>query len=805
MNIQITDYGVSLITDSKQPLKIANAILGSSYGYTPSKTASGIKGSQVYATDVLGPRVINANVVKYEIGIDYDVGPFTFGEIAYMDDKDKCVAIAVAENPIAKLVQNNKDRGNSIRVDAYLSMVGGNFDMWIESIGSNIDFYVPIISSFDLLPPVVSSDPNFYIVDSVSSNASATLAYAGTNGIWEFDTYLFSNTRQFTITGATSTSVTIDVSSLDDEAKHTLASKFYGDKLIEFSSGKLYSICRTPLSVLVQGNSAVISFQTALAELPKVDDTILFFSRTDLSISDLVLPVATENTLGAIKLGEGLVGSIDGTTSVDFPVTSVNGQGGDVNLTADDIDGLADVAISGDYNDLKGKPNAYTLPVASATRLGGVKPQSDFSIGADGSLSLARDYVQSVDGIKPDSKGNVNLPEPEPVEGLVNPTQLPSNANLNNYTDAGLFYASSGTSFTNAPDIEANAGLTLEVIPIKGLDGACVQRYTCAGHMFIRVHFMDWSEWSEAGTGGGSGSGQIASYSQLGSVYIKRNTGLEVGTDGGLNAKAGNGITINANGINAAVTSVNGRTGAVTIDNQDVWQALQQYMDVAGGLPHLSDAENGEWNSRRINLRQMALGAFVMGGLWDATTNRCDDIDEPDGGVRLVDGGYLEDLTTGEQLDGTGYIFYCSVAGDTLIDGLSGWQIGDLVLGLGDVGWIRLVGDFPVPDTEGAILYSSQGRWIKLAKGANNSILVINASGNFQWLPKGSNNSILVINNSGNFQWLSKGANESILMVGTNGQYQWLAKGAANTVLGVDASGKLTWLDQITTTQINIK
>ena len=785
MNIQITDYGVSLITESKAPLKIAEAILGSSYGYTPSKTATGITGTQVYSTEVTGPKVINANVVKYELGIDYGVGPFTFGEIAYMDDKNKCVAIAVADNPIAKLVQTNKDRGNSIRVDAYLSMVGGNFDMWIESIGSDIDFYVPIISSFDVLPPVVASDPNFYIIDSVSSNASATLAYAGTNGIWEFDNYLFSNVREYRITGCTSTSVTIDISTLDAEARETLISKFYGDKLIEFNSGKLYSICRTPLNIAIQGSSAVISFRTPLAQLPAVDDTLLFLSRTDLSISDLVLPVATDTVLGAIKLGDGLVGSVDGTTSVDFPVTSVNGQIGDVELTAEDIEGLADVAISGDYNDLKGKPAAYTLPVASATRLGGVKPQAlHFSVGTDGSLSLAQTYVQSVDGIEPDGNGNVTLPEPDPVEGLVAPTQLPATANLDDYTMAGLFYASDGSRFTNGPTPAATQGLSLEVIPIKSRNGACVQRYSCDGHIFIRCKFTAWSNWVDIASSGSSDVG-IASYTQLGTVYIKQGRGITVGSDGGIAVQAGAGITIGSNGIQAAVTSVNGETGdvQVSVSQSELQNAINLMVNVPKGLAGLTSDNDGKWSGARLYVRQAALGTFIYAGEWNASTNSATGTNLDIANIKLLNDGYMQDVSASEQLDGTGFIFRCSVAGNTSLDGNNNWKVGDLLLGISGTGWIRL-GGLPSPTSEGAILYSRNGEWVQLAKG--------------------SNNSILIVNNSGNLQWLAKGANDSILVVGTNGQYRWLAKGAPNTVLGVDADGNLTWLDRITTTQLNI-
>lgn len=741
MKIQITDYGVSQITDSKEPLKISKAVLGSSYGYTPSTTATGITGSEVHSTNVTGPRVINANVVKYELGIEYEVGPFTFGEIAYFDKKNKCVAIAVADNPIAKLVQTNKAHGNSIRVDAYLSMVGENFNMWIESIGSNIDFYVPIISSFDVLPPVTQSDPNFYIIDAVSSNACATLAYAGNNGIWEFDNYLFSNTRQYTVTGFTPTTVTIDISALDTEARETLASKFYGDKLIEFNSGALYSICRTPLKIAIQGNSAVISFRTPLAQLPAVNDTILFFSRTDLSISDLVLPVATDTVLGAIKLGDGLVGDVDGTTHVEFPVTSVNGQMGDVELTAEDIEGLAPVATSGRYEDLTGKPSAYNLPVASATTLGGVKPQtSDFNIGNDGSLTLRRTYVQTVDGITPDNNGNVTLPEPDPVEGLVTPTQLPANANLDNYTSVGLFYASDGSKFVNGPTPAATQGLTLEVIPIKSINGACVQRYTCNGHIFIRCKFTDWSTWVDISSSGGSQEVGIASYTSLGTVYVKQGQGITIGSDGGIAVQTGSGITIGANGIQAAVTSVNGKTGdvQVSVSQSELNDAINLLKNVPRGIAGLTSDREGDWEGARLYARQIALGTFFYAGVWDAAqnvvTNNSLNIDND---LKLNPNGYILDTVTNEQLDGTGYIFYCEVAGNTKLDGNTAWQVGDLVIGVSDIGWIRVgASQLSSPKGEGSILYSKGGKWIELPKGAPNTVLGVDENGNLVWLDR---------------------------------------------------------------------
>lgn len=737
MNIQITDYGVSLLKDSKQPLKISKAVLGSSYNYTPTTTAEGIQGQEVYRTEVTGPKVINANVVKYSIGIDYEVGPFVFGEIAFLDETEKCVAIAVSDALIEKRVQTNEERGNSIRVDAYLSMVDGNFDMWIESIGSDIDFYVPTLSSVDLLPPVVNSDPNFYIIDAPSEETSATLAYAGRNGLWEFDNYFFSNVREFTIVGATARTITIDIATLDDDdARQTLVSKFFGDKVIEFNSGKLYSICRILNSVLLQSTTAVLSFGTLLAELPRVNDTLLLFSRTELSTSDLVLPIATSSTLGAIKLGEGLVGEPDGTTHVDFPVTSVNGQLGEVELSAEDINDIAQVAITGRYEDLIGKPAGYTLPVATPDVLGGVKPQANhFQVSQDGSLTLAKNYVLSVDNISADINGNVTLPQPEPVVGLISPAQIPENADLNTYTKSGIYYASDGTSFQNGPEVEANKGLTLEVVPIESLANGCMQRYTCAGHIFVRIHFLDWTDWADI-TASSAEGGKIASYSQLGVVYVKQGNGIQIDETGGLSAKAGAGISISDAGISANVTSVNGQTGdvTVTLQEKDLEALLELKKNVAGGIAGLTDKNRGVWESARIEMRQLPIGTFVLYGEWDASTNQTVDLDDFVNPLTFLETGYAQDTVTQEQYDLTGYVFHCSTAGNTSLNGISDWQVGDLLFSISDVGWFRLNSGVPLPKDDNQVLYSQNGKWVALPKPPAHAVLGTDADGNLTWL-----------------------------------------------------------------------
>lgn len=76
-------------------------------------------------------------------------------------------------------------------------------------------------------------------------------------------------------------------------------------------------------------------------------------------------------------------------------VKSINGLYGEVTLSATDLgavaaDDLAEVAFSGDYNDLTNKPlipEPYNLPIASQTELGGVKIDGTTIIINDGTIS----------------------------------------------------------------------------------------------------------------------------------------------------------------------------------------------------------------------------------------------------------------------------------------------------------------------------------------------------------------------------------------------------------------------------------
>ena len=408
MNVQLTSYGIQVLNDTSKPLQVTRYVLGTECGYIPEVSATGIRGNSVYTNTPVGPAVINANTYQYTVLLDYPVGPFSFGEIALFDEQG-CVAVAVSENLVQKMSATNSGSGNSIRLDIYLSMVSGNYNTWGEYIGSDISSQIPVVGNLDNLPPVQKSDPNFYIIAPFSSSMSAVLAYtAGNNGLWHFDCYSFANIQSFVVQSASEKSVTIDISGLTAQERQDLIAINYGDKVVEFSSGACYSICRTVSRVTVQSNKAIINFRTPLAILPAVGDTFMYLSRTPLSTQQ--------------------------------------------------------------------------IEIASPDQAGVVKPGEDFTVEADGSMSLSFNPVKSVNGVQPDEEGNVEL--------VLDPTiELKENDDLNLITSTGT-YVNKGQQVLNTPT--ENMEFVLEV---TDADNIITQKVTSD---VIHIRYLTneiWSDW----------------------------------------------------------------------------------------------------------------------------------------------------------------------------------------------------------------------------------------------------------------------------------------------------------------------
>lgn len=743
MNIQITNYGLSVLNKTCKPFTIAQYRLGSGYNYVPSVDATGISGTVVYESTLVGPITVNANVFKYTIALDYEVGDFSFGEIAYLDDQGNCLAIAVSDRLITKTAQDN-NVGNSMRIDTYLSMVGTQYNMWNDNIGSDIDFQVPTLKDIDLLPTVNDSDPNMYLVAPQSSNASSILAYTVGNGLWYFDCYSLSNVQQLTVVRATATSIVFNSAQFTEQQKTQIVPAYYGDKVIEFTSGKCFSACRTVMTAVIGLAETTMTVRTPMAIIPEPGDTFYLFSRSQVSVSASVLPIASSTTLGGVIIGSGLSITPEGVLSNDPPVTSVNGQIGDVVIDATDINGLALVATTGSYNDLNDLPQnvSYVLPAATKTTLGGIIAGSQFNVASNGLLTLANAPVLTINGQTPDDDGNIQLAIHGQDYGLINPQAITPSSDLNSYTTMGLYYCAEADvrSLINSPIVAEE--FSLEVIELYG--GGILQRVSSASWQFIRVLNLngDWSEWNQ--------------------TYTKASPVFATTTDPGV-VTVGEGLYLDDSGkLNATVRSVNGSTGDVVIGSVELENALKMLYNVEGGVPQLTinpdpsdvppPSENPDadipqnMNYNRIGWRHIPQNVPYYLGEWnvkDGTING-DPEQEPDNNGTIKANVSEPDDSENYQTWNTSFIVLKvvvpedtppEVITESQLDGQT-FTDGQYIASI-DGKWQPFINPalagLPTDAPIGAMSYYDGQKWQVIPQGKPGDVLTLNAEGIPQW------------------------------------------------------------------------
>ncbi len=529
--------------------------LGSAYNYVPNENDTDIHGSLIFSGVPSMPYTASANLIKYSIYLDYSVGNFSFGEIGLFV-AGQLFALGSANALISK-VKTDVTVGNSVRIDTYLSMVGTNYEMWFDLAESSNQFQIATILSPDYLPMSSQATPNVYVLQGADSSQSSILAYTDRVGLWNFDAYQFAQIAEATILSADGLSVTISVADYVPE----MSPQYFGQLILELVTGVLYSTCRYVKTAIISGLQVTLGFDTQMAQIPAAGDRFRIFMRNQATSVAPVIPIATVSVLGGIKIGAGLSVTLDGTCSVDtasfIMVTSVNGETGDIVINAANLPNLATVGKTGNYNDLTNKPIAYNLPAMSLIVRGGAKlpPSGNLILTSGDILDLSFTPVKTVNGTAPNAGGNVTLVDLS--IGLVNPTAVPSTANLNTYTTTGLFTVSQAAVFTIVNSPAGNLPASLEVVPLNPSGtGDVIQRWTTDANVYWRkLTGAVWSGWQQTATNA------VATTTTLGIVKI--GSGLSVDGAGLVTAnaqpiasasvfgviKVGAGLTINGSGV----------------------------------------------------------------------------------------------------------------------------------------------------------------------------------------------------------------------------------------------------------------
>jgi hypothetical protein len=184
-----------------------------------------------------------------------------------------------------------------------------------------------------------------------------------------------------------------------------------------------------PIQLLAARGENATFINQVVNQQTTIDDSADSFTVTNNGTTSVTVKMLIQVGPGEVTTPTGVVTSLDGMigninivagpgisvvngsqsiTINNTGVYTVNGQSGNVSIDANNLSGLAEVAITGKYSDLIGAPSAYTLPVATSTVLGGIKVGEGLSITQDGTLSATGiAEVLTVDSQHPDANGNI--------------------------------------------------------------------------------------------------------------------------------------------------------------------------------------------------------------------------------------------------------------------------------------------------------------------------------------------------------------------------------------------------------------
>jgi hypothetical protein len=569
--VQLTNAGAALLAANAGPIQLSTYQLGSDYNYVPEPTDTAIHGTLVYSGAPSPYVVINANVVKYSIYLDYPAGPFEFGEFGLFTSNGTLFALAALDALVDKLPSSDNG-GNSIRMDVYLSMVATNYAMWLDYGTSNNQFAMAVLGSVDQLPAPQDATPNAYVITSATAFQSSFLAYTDRTGLWNFDAYDYANQASATVVSADSQSVTITTAQYNPDMNPTFA----GQVIVEFSSGQLFGICRYVTSAVESGGNVTLGFDNPLMQTPNAGDTFNVLVRQALTV-DEPIPPATTSVIGGVIVGASLTVTDTGLLNVNdsvipYPVTTVSGQTGAVVIEAENSNGATgttlivdsgatdgtiklktivagtNITLSADGNGNLVITGSYSLPVASTTVLGGVKAPTSgtITIAGDGTLGLGFSPVSSVNG----NTGAVVIDQ-------ANPSGFATVAFTGNYADLTNGYVLPAATTSTLGGVIVGAGLSVSAGTVSLANVAVASTNSGTGSSLVVV----------AGTTG---------VTPASIARISGGSGITVTPDGS------NNLVI-ASTVAGGVTSVNTLTGAVTIEAADASDASGTTLIVNNG------------------------------------------------------------------------------------------------------------------------------------------------------------------------------------------------------------------------------
>ncbi len=294
MQITLTTNGRNAITNAAGPVELTEYKLGSLFNYNPSVVDSNIRGVTVHQGVPTPYTVISANLFRYSILLDPTLGPFTFGEAGLFLGDGSLFALISWPSTFTKTPVVNNDNGQGMRIDLFVDTSSSVANVFADLVNSDSLLHLSTFTSIDNLPSPLVSNTNAQIVpDPVDSRVSRVATTVPGSSLWSISGYQRVSTAIVVAGNTTRIEVVGNFTQLGNS----------GNSYIQFENGALAGTSRVAFSTYTEGANTIITFYTALNQMPPVGSLVNLYMRASNSIlADGSVPFSGDLNLGGHRV-----------------------------------------------------------------------------------------------------------------------------------------------------------------------------------------------------------------------------------------------------------------------------------------------------------------------------------------------------------------------------------------------------------------------------------------------------------------------------------------------------------------------
>jgi len=299
-----TDVGLaaaSVATPTGPFVEIVAFKIGSAYGYSPSRSDTGLNGATLYSGVPISYQNIGDNTINIILQIPPEAGPFDFGEVGVYLPNDVMFGKAVFDTLQTKFSSLGTNLLSTYTFNCLIKLEQSTAIFQITTASGIPPAIWDVYAWSDVYPPGVSANPDTpaILIHELDVLNNSTLLHKANDDKWTLGTNYARYGERAVVSGTTS-SVQFAQSQFPASPVNSVNNQF----VLEFSDGFYRSVS----SVVVAGSNYQFNLNPApLLSLPTAGDIVMLHNNNGYSFTALTdVPLATQTIQGIAEFSHGL-------------------------------------------------------------------------------------------------------------------------------------------------------------------------------------------------------------------------------------------------------------------------------------------------------------------------------------------------------------------------------------------------------------------------------------------------------------------------------------------------------------------